>query len=341
MLLAQNAHVGSAAFTISNARLTKCTNSPSFTRLHVAPDDPYADLLKAYQKKVEIPNISTDTLTDSLNNAVTAASEAADKAKLAAESIPSPDDLTNQALSAAAAASTQAQEAVSSAINSATTSTYTPAEGKALPLSEYLKQSDLSANDASDTLQKSQEKLEILKNNLLGGASFKVPDISINMPEMPKREIPEMSTSVDYSGFSKKIGAIMSSGTTTTALESIQKFIDTLHVKEYGAWYITAFSLVYALSQKNEGKKQVGEQYNIKLVEAKEKAAEAAELALAAADQAKKSKDLAKKVKDEEKQSQDILAESRRKQLELEKVSPIFLMFIVTFFLFTLSNGFS
>lgn len=321
LLFSYSAHVGSAAFTISNGRLNRCYNSPSFTRLHVAPDDPYADLLKAYQKKVEIPNISTDALTDSLNNAVTAASEAADKAKSAAESIPSPDDLTAQALTAAAAASTQAQEAVSSAIKSATTattSTYTPEEGKALPLSEYLKQSDFKA-ETSDTLQKSQEKLAILKNNLLGGASIKVPEVSINMPEMPKREMPDVSTSVDYSGFSKKIGAVMSSGTAMTTSESFQKLVDTLHIKEYGAWYLTAFSLVYALSQKNEGKKQVQEQYNIKLSEAQQKAAEAAELALAAAEQAQKSKDLAKKVKEEEKDSQDILAESRRKQLELEK----------------------
>ena len=66
--------------------------------------------------------------------------------------------------------------------------------------------------------------------------------------------------------------------------------METINVKEYGAWYVTGFAVIFVLSQKNLGKQEAQVEFDNQLVDAKGKANEAAALALEVAEQAKKSK---------------------------------------------------
>ena len=72
----------------------------------------------------------------------------------------------------------------------------------------------------------------------------------------------------------------------------LSSMLEALHLDEYGAWYITALTAIYALNQKQVGKMEAKIEFEKELLEAKTMAEEAANAALIAAQGAKQAKEL-------------------------------------------------
>jgi hypothetical protein len=253
--------------------------NPGRTSLSAAidPSDPYANVLEAYQKKkaivpdsvsIDIPSITdtttvVDTTTSSTDSMLQAVNEAVNTAI----------DASNTATEAAAAISTASATAVKASLakvataTAATTATATTLEpGKAPTLLQYLSNPSTSITVPSDT----KEKLAILKSNL-GMTNVEVAVPSVSLPKSVAVGTAASTTSVDLSSF-----------------------LDALHLDEYGAWYVTALTAIYALNQKQAGKMEAKNEYERELLEAKTMAEEAANAALIAAEGAKQAKELVK-----------------------------------------------
>jgi hypothetical protein len=138
----------------------------------------------------------------------------------------------------------------------------------------------------------SKEKLVLLKQNLVGAAGVGV--VSGSTPQFE---------SVDVS-----------------------KLVENLHLDEYGAWYVTALTLFYAVKQKEAGKLEAEKEFEKELALARARADEAANAAVMAAEGAKKAKDLMKTVEldglpEGENIGKKLLEDSRVRQLEVSNVS--------------------
>jgi len=219
---------------------------------------------------------------------------------------------------------------------------YTPPtapEGKVLPLSDYLKQ--VSSKDYAppesnfDPLLNAQEKLAILKQNFQGipqglkSSVSDVPDVSGLVPKDPATT-KIITNSADFfkpasdslakmsQNVGSAAGAAAANGSAAVTSDTFNQLIEKLHLQEYGSWYVTAFALIYASTQKNAGKQEARKEYEAELAAAKEQALEAAALATNAANLATKSKELASQAQVETSPTRDVLDDSRRKELEFE-----------------------
>lgn len=255
-------------------------SSTSRTSLSAAidPSDPYANVLEAYQKKkaivpdsvsIDVPSIPDtttvlDTTTSSTDSMLQAVNEAVNTAI----------DASNTATEAAAAISTASATAIKASLakvasaTAATTATATATlePGKAPTLLQYLTNPSTTQTVPSDT----KEKLAILKANL-GMSNMDVALPSVSLPKSIAVGTAASTSSVDLSSF-----------------------LDALHLDEYGAWYVTALTAIYALNQKQAGKMEAKNEFQQDLLEAKTMAEEAANAALIAAEGAKQAKELVK-----------------------------------------------
>lgn len=104
----------------------------------------------------------------------------------------------------------------------------------------------------------------------------------------------------------------------------IPAIVDSLHLNEYGGWYAAAAMAITASQQRSAGREEASKEFESELEMARGKAKEAATAAEVAAEGARMAKSLAMKI-EKSKPSEDptvaILASSRMKVIELEKVS--------------------
>lgn len=105
----------------------------------------------------------------------------------------------------------------------------------------------------------------------------------------------------------------------------VPAIVDSLHLKEYGGWYVAAAMAITASQQRSAGREEASLEFETELELARQKANEAASAAGLAAEGARMAKMLAMKM--EKSSSQDagksILENSRMKQIQMEKVSSL------------------
>jgi|AntRauTorckE5430_2_1112549.scaffolds.fasta_scaffold06076_2 hypothetical protein len=284
-------------------------------------NDRYSNVLDAYQKKspasvpVPVPEVPVDSLSlpddissvqdvvKAVNDAASSAIEASNQATEAANSIAVPAAALGAKITAAKATAIAATAAASS-LDSTSDKTPTLVEYFTHDLPSKIGSIKSSGQFLSpDT----KEKLILLKNNLIpaatpsgetitkasiegGGAAFSLPSFDYNFD----------IDSVEWS-----------------------QFVDKLQFEEYGAWYVTAFSLLFAINQREAGRQDAADNFQEEIMAAREKADEAANAAVLAADGAKQAKDLVMNIPKVEKGGDSMLNLSKLRNLEVDNVSTI------------------
>jgi len=272
------------AFTPNKLSSRKTTSSSSLSAA-IDPADPYANVLEAYQKKkaivpdsltIDIPSIPDTTLVDTTTSSTSSTDSMVQAVN---EAVNTAIDASNTATEAAAAISTASATAVKASLakvataTAASTATATTLEpGKAPTLLQYLTNPSSSTNNVVPS--DSKEKLAILKSNLgMTDVNMAVPSVSL-----------------------PKVAAVGTAASTSDSINinnvDLSSMLEALHLDEYGAWYITALTAIYALNQKQAGKMEAKLEFESELLEAKTMAEEAANAALIAAQGAKQAKEL-------------------------------------------------
>jgi hypothetical protein len=319
--------------TTANAAF-QSNNFARFRQTRLFAEDPYASLLnKVAPTTSDVATTAVTTpspepmlnavdaqekmndIIQQINEAASSAMDAADKADQAAASIAVPAAAIKSAIAAnvsavaAAKAAAVAKAKEAAAAKAAAKAAAIAAAGstgqteKVPTLFEYI--TKLGSNESVDSgaanLAEMQEKLSLLKSNLIDGFSSLG-----NAPGVSNIKFPV-------------VGAGTAAGVTYSSPD-IQGLVENLHLEQYGAWYVTAVSLLYASGQRQAGKEAAEKLFEEELTNAKLSAEEAAAAAALAAEGAKAAKDLVKnmpKVPTDNK----ILMESKLAQIALEKVS--------------------
>eukprot|EP00804_Cyclotella_cryptica_P002083 CCRYP_006503-RA/>CCRYP_006503-RA protein AED:0.11 eAED:0.11 QI:231/0.83/0.71/1/0.83/0.71/7/34/1041 len=217
----------------------------------------------------------------SLTDAVTAATDAADAAA--------------QAAASAMAAASQTAATTKAAVATAATSNIQTIPGgvKILPGGFQFKPPQ-QAVDATDRIG---ESFATLKANFISGVG---------------------SMKVDSADTSRSFDFDLNS---LSASPIVPAIVDSLHLKEYGGWYVAAAMAITASQQRAAGREEASLQFETELELARQKANEAASAAGLAAEGARMAKSLAMKM--EKSSGQDagksILESSRMKQIQMEK----------------------
>lgn len=364
-----------AAWYVSSTRL--CASS-------IDPNDPYAKVLEAYQKKskggagsdddnfstssLPAPDIPSDyantdssgtttttssmmtpldsypsnapsdpivTTTDpvqdivqAIQNAASTAVEASNQASEAAASVSASLSPTASIEPTDMAPAADATSAALENIRAATTAATTPVgavEGKAPTLLEYL--TSLGSSSSSEKRASAEispdvkEKLIILKNNLLSQGS-----VATDSAEKSLSMDASSSLGTTVKAITAGAGAAASGSVDLDALglnlDSIDwsKLVENFQLEQYGAWYVTAFTVLYALNQKEVGKAEAQKLFEEELMQAKVKAQEAANAAVIAAEGAKQAKEMVKNIPLEKVQNvgEIMLENSKIRNLEVE-----------------------
>jgi hypothetical protein len=103
----------------------------------------------------------------------------------------------------------------------------------------------------------------------------------------------------------------------------IPALVDSLHLKEYGGWYVAAAMAITASQQRSAGREEASKEFESELGVARQKANEAASAAEVAAEGARMAKSLAMKMKEASPRKdpkQDMLEKGRMELIQVEKV---------------------
>ena len=339
----------STATTTRTSIDTSINTSSGSTCLKAAidPNDPYAGVLEAYQKKkqtggvnlslpppVEDPSpiaaiadsvpTSTADIVQAVNDAASTAIEASNQATEAAASLSIPDDAAaNAAAAVASAVAAITNAATNSDTATATTTTSNAAPEKVPTFAEYIsKIGTHKPSVPSDT----KEKLILLKNNLI--STIPTPPTSTSSGE---------AVAAKAAGAAAMIKATPLDMDFSFDLQNIDwsKFTDNLQLDEYGAWYVTAFSLLFALNQREGGRIVAEQEYEESLQEARDKAEEAAMAAGVAAEGARQAKELVMSLpksvtggSSKENVGESLLENGKIRSLEVENVSLFLFVFV-------------
>jgi len=385
-LLLLNAADQSLAFTIGNHKTTSISisttttttttsiNTSSITgstttslKASIDPNDPYASVLDAYQKKkqtggninlslpppaavedpspiasitdsVSVPIVdpptSTADIVQAVNDAASTAIQASNEAAEAAASLMNDTAATAAAASSVAAIITSA--ATSALTNSDATTTTTidtttnAASEKAPNLVEYI--SKIGTHKPTTVPADTKEKLILLKNNLISTIPITPTGTSSSSGETVA------AGAAGTAAMIKGTGVDMDNMNMNFDLQNINMdidwayFTDNLQLDEYGAWYVTAFSLLFAINQREAGRTVAEQEFEASLQEARDKAEEAAMAASVAAEGAKQAKDLVmslpKSVTRGENAGEVLLENGKIRSLEVENVSFVAFRFV-------------
>lgn len=378
----------------SSSSATSAFTTTATSRLYassvVDPEDPYAKVLEAYQKKSRVATDSSstdpfssfakdseatttitttttpdsvDVTTDSISaildtsssssspslspeegtekvqdivqaihNAASAALEASNQASEAAASISStvsPTTSTIQSTNVAEAVSAAASSTLDN-INAGASAPVEVVQGKVPTLLEYLTSLGSSKSDKQvpvDISPDVKEKLIILKNNMLPQGS--PLGSSVESSSLTMKSAITAGAAAASSGGAINLSSppsLPSIDFDVMNLDSISvdwaKLVDNFQLEHYGAWYVTAFTFLYALNQKEMGKAEAQKSFETELLEAKKKAQEAADAAIMAAEGAKQAKEMVKNMPVEQGNVGEMLLEnSKIRNLEVENVS--------------------
>lgn len=303
------------------------------TRIYA--EDPYANLLNKVapsttsvtpittppEPLINIPTEQTqDTINDiiqQINEVASSAIDAAGRADQAAASIAAPAAALKTAMAANASAAAAAKAAaVAKAQEVATAKAAAKAAAlaaggtaaasypeKVPTLIEYIGRlgTQQSVESGAGNLSEIQEKLSILQSNFIKGFSS-LGDAAGTLD----LKLPVVSSGATDAGM-----------TYTSA--DLQVLIDNLQLDQYGAWYVTAASLLYATGQKQAGKEAAEKMFENELTNAKLAAQEAAAAAAIAAEGAKAAKEMVKNIPKPTTDNK-ILMETRLAEIALDKV---------------------
>lgn len=103
----------------------------------------------------------------------------------------------------------------------------------------------------------------------------------------------------------------------------IPSLVDSLHLKEYGGWYVATAMAVTAAQQRSAGREEASKEFESELELARAKASEAASAAGLAAEGARMAKSLAMKMEGQtsgKDATQAMLEKSRMEKIQTEKV---------------------
>ncbi len=303
----------------------------------IATPDPVPDVTQSVPSTI-------DSIVQAVNNAASSAMEASQKATEAAASI-SPDVTASTSAGAAAATTTtlfpkaKAAAAAAAAANSD--------QPKAPSLVEYFS-SGHGLNDVQIPSD-STEKLRMLGSNFMKtGDSLKgaiSPEAQEKLSAAASTVVKTTSSTMELTQATKQVAAGASAGAAAVVGSSpsfdlnslnfnfdsmdIQTFINNLKFDQYGGWYATAFTFVYALSQKEAGRMEAERAYEAELALAREATQDAALAAIMAAEGAKAAKELVAEMANEDRSASKTqksatalaLEESKMKMAEVDLVS--------------------
>mmetsp|Transcript_20985 Transcript_20985/g.37633 ORF Transcript_20985/g.37633 Transcript_20985/m.37633 type:complete len:375 (-) Transcript_20985:763-1887(-) len=162
--------------------------------------------------------------------------------------------------------------------------------------------SKVNSNNSFDASARASENLSLLKSNIMNGIG----------------SMKETSVNVKTDNVSMDIGSKINIDSLAI---TVNELAASLHLKEYGGWYIAAAMAVYASQQRTAGQEDSSAKFESELANAREKASEAASAAGLAAKGATTAKNLAMKMeKDMKKDGGQVLLESSRsKMVQMEK----------------------
>ena len=217
--------------------------------------------------------------------------------------------------------------AIKDSVSSASKS-YTDISGKVPTLVDYLSKggADPSGLGASGSASATGEKWMMLKNNLINAGSS-IDTTALSEKSRGFAEVSTKSLSVMTAGMASGAGAAVGTSTGDLNLDSIDmsKLIENFQLDEYGAWYVSAFTLLYAVNQKEAGKQQARQEFEEELAIARARADEAANAAVVAAEGAKIAKDLVQAIPSmagtKSNVGDELIENSRVRQLEVSNVS--------------------
>lgn len=254
-----------------------------------------------------------DVVADAVSSSAATTAAQDNMAKLT-EVVSATNDAANQAATAATAVSTKAAAgtaiaAKASAAAAAAAKTVAGLQVRPLIGGVFVPvdPSKVTPPDLQyDASARARENLAILKANFLAGfgaiqgeSGDPAPSFDIDMSALP---------SFNDVAFSS-----------TNFID----IIDSLHIQEYGGWYVAAAMAITASQQRSAGKEEATLEFESELTQAREKANEAAAAAGLAAEGARMAKDLALKMEKSagKEGGNAILERSRLKLLQTEKVS--------------------
>lgn len=282
----------------------KSTASP--TASHLAAGNELSGMLSDYSSSAaaEVTSATAEKVAVAVSSAVTTPSPPAapslatfiknevsviDAARVA-------QDAADQAAAAAAAVATKGAAATKAAATVGAGGISLKATvGGAAKLPFQVDPSKANAESSFDALAKSKENLATMKANILGGVVPKgsTGNLDISLPKFDSASV-------------------------TPAITDI---INSLHLKDYGGWYVAAAAAIFASLQRSAGVEEASAKFESELVRARKKASEAATAAGLAAEGATTAKKLALKM--EKDINTDgigaLLESSRSKKVQMEK----------------------
>ena len=312
------------------------------------PSDPYSNVLDAYQKKkmtgvdIKLPSSLpsaeqvTVPVTVPVDDSITASLSIPDVASpvtvAVTDSIQDIVQAVNDAASSAIAASNQAIEAANSitvpatalgakvtaakvtAIAAATSAAFSvdSTSDKAPSLAEYFTKIGSTKSSMGILPLDTKEKLILLKNNLIPAAAS-TSSVTPSGETITKASIGGAAAinlpTIDYN----------------FDIDSVDwsHFVGSFQLEEYGAWYVTAFSLLFAINQREAGRQDAVKNFEEEIIAARGKADEAANAAVLAAEGAKQAKNLIMNIPKEEKVGDSMLDISKIRNLEVDNVSTL------------------
>lgn len=164
---------------------------------------------------------------------------------------------------------------------------------------------------------------------LPGGFQFRPPEEAVEASNVVKSNLATLKANLMSGMESTKVSGVDAPSidfdmNSLSASPVIPAIVDSLHLNEYGGWYAAAAMAIAASQQRSAGREEASKEFESELEIAREKASEAATAAGVAAEGARMAKSLAMQM-DKSKQPEDpamaILASSRMKVIEMEKVS--------------------
>jgi len=160
----------------------------------------------------------------------------------------------------------------------------------------------VDSNNSFDASARASENLALLKSNLMNGIGS-MKDTSVNV-----------KTDNVFMDIGSKINI-------DSLAITVNELVASLHLKEYGGWYVAAAMAFYASQQRTAGQEDASAKFESELANAREKASEAASAAELAAKGATTAKQLAMKMEKHMKMDggQVLLESSRSKMVLMEK----------------------
>lgn len=169
-----------------------------------------------------------------------------------------------------------------------------------------------------DYSAKARENMATLKSNFFNG----IDSITggVDSAKGGVGSVKETATGVSTGDFSIDIESLLKIDSVSIS-PAVVDFVASLHLKEYGGWYVAAAMAAYASQQRAAGREDAGAAFESELAGARQKASEAASAAGLAAQGAATAKKLAIKMEKDLKKDggKAILDSSRSKMVLMER----------------------